>query len=243
YELLGNCDGTFQPPKLLFNNLGPFAAVDLNKDGRPDIVAAVDQGMNPTVFGHLWVYQVFMSNGDGSFTPGQTYGPFPNPYADFYYAEYLYGPADHPFGALQPMVGDFNGDGIPDVAVYTTAGTNVFNSVGYAGAPLSTQVLVLAGNGDGTFSVPNIGYGLGGLLVPQTAVDLNGDGRTDLLEMNAYTSAYTYLTATNGATFTVGLVSDPVIGATGKLRIILTIASPNGTTLQLSASDPNIAIP
>ncbi|PYU61893.1 MAG: hypothetical protein DMG55_05970, partial [Acidobacteria bacterium] len=141
------------------------------------------------------------------------------------------------------MVGDFNGDGIPDVAVYTTAGTNVFNTLGYAGVPLSTQVFVLAGNGDGTFSVPTLSQGLGGLLVPQSAADLNGDGRTDLLEMDAYTSSFTYLTATNGATFSVGLVSDPVIGTTGKLRIILTYASASGTTLQLSASDPNIVIP
>jgi hypothetical protein len=243
YEFLGNGDGTFQAPKLLFNKLGPFAVVDLNKDGRPDIVAAVDQGMNATVFGHLWVYQVFMGNGDGTFTPGQTYGPFPNPYADFYYAEYFFGPADQPLGGLQPMVGDFNGDGIPDVAVYTTAGTNVFNTIGYAGAPLSTQVFVLAGNGDGTFSVPSLSQGLGGLLVPQGAADLNGDGRTDLIEMDSYTSSFTYLTATNGASFSVGLVSDPVIGATGKLRIILTYASSSATMLQLSASDPNIVIP
>jgi len=243
YESLGNGDGTFQSPQLLFNNLGPFAAVDLNKDGHPDIVAAVDQGTNSTVFGHLWVYEVFMGKGDGSFIPGQTYGPFPNPYADFYYAEYFFGPADQPLGALQPMVGDFNGDGIPDVAVYTTAGTNVFSTVGYAGAPLSTQVFVLAGNGDGTFSVPTLSQGLGGLLVPQSAADLNGDGHTDLLEMDAYTSSFTYLTATNGATFSVGLVSDPVIGTSGKLRIILTYASSSGTTLQLSASDPNIVIP
>ncbi|PYT34060.1 MAG: hypothetical protein DMG58_05760 [Acidobacteria bacterium] len=243
YEALGNGDGTFQTPKLLFNNLGPFVVADLNKDGHPDIVAAVDQGTIPSVFGHLWVYQVFMGNGDGSFTLGQTYGPFPNPYADFYYAEYFFGPADQPFGALQPMVGDFNGDGIPDVAVYTTAGTNVFNTLGYAGVPLSTQVFVLAGNGDGTFSVPTLSQGVGGLLVPQSAADLNGDGRTDLLEMDAYTSSFTYLTATNGATFSGGLVSDPVIGTTGKLRIILTYASASGTTLQLSASDPNIVIP
>jgi subtilisin family serine protease len=239
YEFLGNGDGTFQAPKLVISSAGPFAVVDLNKDGHPDIVAALDEGTNPEIFGRLWAYQVFMGNADGSFTPGQTYGPYPNPYG----AGYLYPAADHPLGPPHPVVSDFNGDGFPDLAIYTTAGTNVFGEIGYAGAPLSTQVFILTGNGDGTFSVPNNGYGLGGLVVPQTATDLNGDGRTDLLEMNAYTSAYTYLTATNGATFTVGLVSDPVIGATGKLRIILTSASPNGTTLQLSASDPNIAIP
>jgi subtilisin family serine protease len=239
YEFLGNGDGTFQSPRLLFNNAGPFAVVDLNKDGHPDIVAAVDQGMNATTFGQLWVYQVFMGNGDGSFTPGQNYGPYPNPYA----AGYLYPPADHPLGQPQPVIGDFNGDGIPDIAIYSTAGTNVFNTVGYAGAPLNTQVFILSGNGDGTFTAPNLGQDLGGLVVPQTAVDVNGDGRTDLLEMNAYTSAYTILTATTGPKFTLGLVSDPVIGPAGTLRIILTDISASGTTLQLASSDSNIAIP
>lgn len=239
YEFLGNGDGTFQPPVLLVNNLGPFAVVDLNKDGRPDIVAAVDQGLSSGTFGHVWVYEVFLGNGDGTFTPGQTYGPYPNPYA----AGYLYPSADHPLGAPQPVVGDFNGDGIPDLAVYQTAGTNVFDAFGYAGAPLDTAVSILAGNGDGTFSIPNVSQGLGDLVVPQTAADLNGDGRTDLLEMNAYTSAFTYLTASPGASFTVGLVSDPVIGPSGKLRIILTNVSGSSATLQLSASDPNIVIP
>jgi subtilisin family serine protease len=239
YEFLGNGDGTFQAPKLLLNNLGPFAVVDLNKDGHPDIIAAVDQGMNSAVFGHLWVYQIFIGKGDGNFTPGQTYGPYPNPYA----AGYLYPPADHPLGAPQPVVGDFNGDGIPDLAIYETAGTNVFNAIGYAGAPLSTTVRILTGHGDGTFSVPNLGYQMSGLVVPQTAADINADGHTDLVEMNGYTSAYTYLNATTGTSFLVGLVSDPVIGATGSLRIVLTNSSTSVANLQLSASDPNITLP
>lgn len=239
YEFLGNGDGTFQTPRLLFNNVGPFGVTDLNKDGHPDIVAAVDQGLGAAVFGHIWVYTVFLGNGNGIFSPGQTYGPYPNPYA----AGYLYPPADHPMGPSQPVVGDFNGDGIPDLAIYQTAGSNVFNAVGYAGSPLDTTVTVLAGNGDGTFTAPNLSQGLGDLVVPQTPTDLNGDGHTDLMEMNAYTSAYTYLTATSGPSFSASLVSDPVIGANGILRIILFNSSTNSITLQLSASDPSITVP
>ena len=41
YELIGNGDGTFQAPKLLFSNPGStsyFATADLNHDGIPDLV-------------------------------------------------------------------------------------------------------------------------------------------------------------------------------------------------------------
>lgn len=243
YVALGNGDGTFQAPSMLPGNFGPFAVVDLNKDGHPDIIAAVDGGMDPNIFGHLWTYKILLGNGDGTFTPGQTYGPFPNPYADFYYREYFFGAADHPLGSLQPMIGDFNGDGIPDLAVYTTGGTNFFNAVGFAGGPLDTELLVLAGNGDGTFSVPSFGQPLGGLLVPQKAADLNGDGLSDLLELNAYTSSYTILSAKKGAAFSVGLISNPVIGSSGNLLVLLMYPSNSATTLQLSASDSNISIP
>jgi subtilisin family serine protease len=240
YEFLGDGDGTFQAPKLLFNNLGPFSLVDLNKDGHSDIVAAIYQGTSPSVFGILWSYQVLLGNGDGTFRTGQTYGPFPNPYG---LATYLFPPPDEPLGAPRPGVADFNGDGIPDLAVYQTAGTNVFNEIGYAGTPLNTTVNILVGNGDGTFTVPNFGQELGDIIIPQTAADLNGDGRTDLIEMNGYTSAFTSLTATTGDTFTVGLLSDPVVGSAGTLQIALARTSSSATTLQLSPSDPSITIP
>jgi hypothetical protein len=41
------------------------------------------------------------------------------------------------------VVGDFNGDGIPDLAVANTGGTSIFNG---------NSVSILLGNGDGTFT-------------------------------------------------------------------------------------------
>ncbi|MFL5159053.1 MAG: alkaline phosphatase family protein [Microvirga sp.] len=70
YVCIGNGDGSFQPPRLVMNGLGPndgwqvndhprFLA-DVNGDGKPDIIAFGDDG--------IWVA---LNNGDGTFqAPG-----------------------------------------------------------------------------------------------------------------------------------------------------------------------------
>ena len=234
----GNFGSPRQTPILDVNNaVDDFFFADFRNTGRKDLLLF---SFTLTITGFGPSYGFAKSNGDGTFRTGQTYGPFPNPYG---LATYLFPPPDEPLGAPRPGVADFNGDGIPDLAVYQTAGTNVFNEIGYAGTPLNTTVNILVGNGDGTFTVPNFGQELGDIIIPQTAADLNGDGRTDLIEMNGYTSAFTSLTATTGDTFTVGLLSDPVVGSAGTLQIALARTSSSATTLQLSPSDPSITIP
>jgi hypothetical protein len=88
---------------------------------------------------------ILLGNGDGTFT-----AVTPNPVVGYY-----------PFSVI---AGDFNGDGIPDLAV-----GNVMNST----------VSILLGKGDGTFtSEPelNTGGGVGSLVT----ADFNGDGIPDL---------------------------------------------------------------
>ena len=72
-----------------------------------------------------------------------------------------------------PVVADFNGDGIPDIATTTLILNN--------GAITSYAAVIYAGNGDGTFRQLNtfpFSSAYGTLLA---ARDVNGDGELDLI--------------------------------------------------------------
>ena len=66
-------------------------------------------------------------------------------------------------------VGDFNGDGIADLAVATNTTINLAQSL----------AVVLLGNGDGTFKAP-VNYSVPGPVVSVVVGDFNGDGKADL---------------------------------------------------------------
>jgi hypothetical protein len=93
---------------------------------------------------------VLLGQGNGSFLPAQTL----------------------PAGSLPQSVavGDFNGDGIPDLAVANSD---------------SNTVSVLLGNGDGTFQTANVSYVAGAGPSALAAADFNGDGRPDLAVANS----------------------------------------------------------
>ncbi len=115
---------------------GPIAVGDLNGDGNLDVVFSSEVEGSATVY-------FYLGNGAGSFTLKQQ--------------QDLLGE-----GGGLAAVGDFNGDGILDVAV-----------------PDSGQIDVFIGNGDGTFK-PYVGYSTtcGGVVA---AADVNGDGKLDLV--------------------------------------------------------------
>jgi len=243
YELFGNGDGTFQGPRLLFSNPGStsyFATADFNKDGIPDLV---EESVSREVIanGLPRTFRTYVGHSDGTFQLTGTFGPFPDQYAQ----ALLFGAPDKPLWPLGPSIGDFNGDGNIDVAVYQqgVGGSYVGSEGVFTGAPLSLTLAILAGNGDGTFTPSNVGFGLGALLAPQLVGDVNGDRRADLVEMDGYTSSYDILTAQPGPSFGLALTSSPVIGAKGKLQLALAFPSGIDTAVQLSASDPNISLP
>lgn len=242
YEFLGNGDGTFQAPKLIFNHPGStsyISVADLNHDGLPDIVEEEVSGTQGNNF-LARTYNIFLGQQDGSFQQGSSYGPYPSEYA---YA-LIYGAPDKPIVPLQPTLADFNGDGNLDIAAFPVTAGGSFSEFGVSGGAVQTSLQILAGNGDGTFTPSNLGFGLGTTVAPQLFADVNGDGRADLVQIDQYTSSFNVISsATAGPSFQVGFVSDPVIGANGTLRVTLAYPSVSGTIIQLSASDPNISIP
>ena len=147
FVLLGNGDGTFRSA-LMYGagdetyGYGGFAIGDLNGDGRIDL-AVPDFGRSEVA--------VVPGIGDGGFGPVQRFTVGSNP--------------------LSTVIGDFNGDGHPDIA----SACPVYNSLG--------MVSILLGNGDGTFGVDTrVTTGT----QPSTVEvqDFNGDGYPDIASAN-----------------------------------------------------------
>jgi hypothetical protein len=141
-------------------------AADLNGDGNLDIVAAnFGQFAGNTV-------SVLLGNGDGAFKPQKQYTTAS--------------------GALWVIAADFNGDGIPDLAVDCACGNG---ACGYPG-----DVSILIGNGDGTFQ-PRTDYDLYGFPYTVSSGDYNGDGYLDLLVTNLDFSQASLLLGNGDGTF------------------------------------------
>ncbi len=167
--LLGNGDGTFQPP-VSYDPGGeePFsvAIADVNGDGKPDIVVAtLCQTSYFCGYPAAGGVSVLLGNGDGTFQPAVVYSS----------GGYTRGDT-----SARIVIGDVNGDGKPDLIVSSEcqSGDNCNFPTGPGG------VTVLLGNGDGTFQ-PAVSYSSGGWDATSVAVaDVNGDGKLDLVVSN-----------------------------------------------------------
>jgi len=199
--LLGKGDGTFQPARdFNVSSTATYLAVgDLNGDRKPDLVVA--DGSANTV-------SILLGNGDGTFKSAVQYNTdisaefvavadFNNdkksdvlvsatPVGPLYQGSIsillgngngtLQSPKVTPITAYTGTtafvaIADFNGDGKLDVAT----GNGTFN-----GRVQHGNVIVLPGNGDGTFRSP-VASAVGFQPVYMTTGDLNIDGKADLV--------------------------------------------------------------
>src|SRR5438309_8080109 len=139
---------SFQPAVSYTVGTAPVAgkAADFNGDGKLDL-AVLNSGSNDV--------SILLGNGDGTFQLAQNF---------------VLGNSQ----TLLPTdiaLGDFNGDGKPDVAVFLP---------GNANSP-SGEARILMGNGDGTLQAPivtmlDLQPGMG-----VAVADVNGDKKADLL--------------------------------------------------------------
>ena len=165
--LLGIGDGTFkaaiQSPVATGNKPNAIAVGDFNGDGFLDLAVLNDADDNVTIL---------LGDGAGNFAPA----PFPSPATGVT-------PDDM-------VAGDFNGDGIEDLAIANTG---------------SDSVTVLLGNGDGSFT-PGVSTGTGGMTSALAVGDFNGDGIPDLAVTTAGANAATLvvLLGNGDGTFHIG---------------------------------------
>jgi hypothetical protein len=156
--LLGKGNGTFQATRDYAAGSGPaaVAVADFNGDGIPDLAVANNTTLS------MDSVTVLLGKGDGTFLAAHSYATGS--------------------GALSVAVGDFDGDGHPDLAVGDSSG-----------------VSVLLGGGYGAFGAATI-YGVGSSYSVAVG-DFDGNGKLDLAVANHSLDTVSVLPGRGDGTF------------------------------------------
>ena len=179
-----NGPAAFQNQKLVATTPGlrSFALGDVNGDGIPDLVVTNGNNSSSKTVG------VLLGNGNGTFQAEQTF-------ATAYYPQSV-------------ILGDVNGDGIPDLVVNQFGGNSVS---------------VLLGNGNGTFQTQQT-FATGSSPNKVAVCDVNGDGIPDLATVNYGSNTVGILLGNGNGTF-----QSPLTFATGRGPTALLSATSTGT--------------
>lgn len=243
---LGNGDGTMQPALTFAVASGPnwIATGDFNGDGNTDMVVAANNG----------VY-VALGNGDGTFRrAANVYSGLENTVAvadingdgkmDIIAGAFLIllGKGDGTFQAgvqvsTYPLfdsyggvIGDFNGDGKPDLVTADVANGNLAFLAGKGGA--SFGAAVISGN-----------QSLNGSFIAMASADFNGDGHLDIVALNSF-DKYVQVWIGNGD----GTFKTPVNYTVGPTPSSVAIAdfnrdgSPDLAVVSESGTTPEVSI-
>ncbi|HEU0176203.1 MAG TPA: VCBS repeat-containing protein [Blastocatellia bacterium] len=247
-EFFGNGDGAFQAAaNINTNSPSSMAVIDFDGDKILDLAVVSSSGAN---------LSTFMGNGDGTFRAGTriTLGFSPNgsqlPVGDFNNDKIpdlaigsfsgiavLLGNGDGTFQAPRLLninsspsaleVADFNSDGNLDLAAW---GSN----------PFPGTIVVLLGNGNGTFQSPK-SIATANSVSALTTGDFNGDGRPDLVTASPNTNSVTVFLGNGDGAFSQ-LKDIPV----GRSPLAVAVGDMNGDgfadIVSANASSSNVSI-
>lgn len=220
WEFLGNGDGTFKPAVQLFSALPPVILADLNGDSWLDLIS-YGEATTPG-------FTNYLDQPSGTFLRSSSYAPYagvsssPKPYLQ------LGDPS------ASSLVSDLNGDTKPDEIVFQHVSASNF----------STYAQVLMGNGDGTFTPTYDVFNFNkDYSYPYYAHDLDGDGISDLVELDGGTSSLHVFRGGPAPSFQLELQPAQITGNSGCGWVFLNVPSASDSVVALSSAVPGVLLP